>query len=101
MCVCAYVCVEGRSVASQIEIEGQDDGEKDDGSEHEDQDTVLDDPSQHAGEDARTLAQVGVRFSQPLSGFLDLLTVTVQVAENLLTHLFSFYCYLVAGLQSP
>lgn len=99
--MCACMCAEGRSVAPQIEIDGQDDGEKDDGSKDEDQDAILDDPSQHAGEDSRTLAQVGVRFSQPFSGSLDLLTVTVQVGKNLLTHLFSFYCYLVAGLQSP
>lgn len=32
-------------MASQIEIDGQDDGEDDDGSEDEDQDAVLDDPS--------------------------------------------------------
>lgn len=31
-------------MASQIEIDGQDYGEKDDGSEDEDQDTILDDP---------------------------------------------------------
>lgn len=52
VCVCIYMCVHGRSVAPQIEIDGQDDGEKDDGSEDEDQDTILDDPSQHAGKDA-------------------------------------------------
>lgn len=46
MYVCVYMCGEGRSVASQIEIDGQDDGEKDDGSEDEDQDTVLDDPAE-------------------------------------------------------
>lgn len=50
--MCIYMCVHGRSVAPQIEIDGQDDGEKDDGSEDEDQDTILDDPSQHAGKDA-------------------------------------------------
>lgn len=44
MCACLCV-VEGRSVASQIEIDGQDYGEKDDGSEDEDQDTILDDPA--------------------------------------------------------
>lgn len=45
--MCVRLCVsEGRSVASQIEIDGQDDGEKDDGSEDEDQDTILDDPAE-------------------------------------------------------
>lgn len=44
--MCAYMCVEGRSVAPQIKIDGQDDGEKDDGSEDEDQDTILDDPAE-------------------------------------------------------
>lgn len=45
MCVYACLCLQGgRSVASQIEIDGQDYGEKDDGSEDEDQDTILDDP---------------------------------------------------------
>lgn len=39
------ICVERRSVASQIEINGQDDGEKNDGSEDKDQDTILDDPA--------------------------------------------------------
>lgn len=33
-------------MASQIEIDGQDYGEKDDGSEDEDQDTILDDPAE-------------------------------------------------------
>lgn len=90
-----------RSVAPQIEIEGQDDGEEDDGAQDEDQDAVLDYPSEHASQDARTLPQVGVRFSQPFSGSLDLLTVSVQVGEDLLTHLLGFHRYLVAGLQSP
>lgn len=47
-CVCVCVCVRAmeRSVASQIEIDGQDYGEKDDGSEDEDQDAVLDDPAE-------------------------------------------------------
>lgn len=40
------MCVQLRSVASQIEIDGQDDGEKNDGSQHEDQDAVLDDPKE-------------------------------------------------------
>lgn len=43
--MCECICVEGGSVASQIEIDGQDDGEKKDGSEDEDQDTILDDPA--------------------------------------------------------
>lgn len=46
MRVCVYVCRGGRSVAPQIEIDGQDDGEKDDGSEDEDQDAILDDPAE-------------------------------------------------------
>lgn len=41
----------GRSVASQVEVDGQDDGEEDDGAQDEDQDPVLDDPSEHAGQD--------------------------------------------------
>lgn len=45
--MCACLCVSGgRSVASQIEIDGQDYGEKDDGSEDEDQDAILDDPAE-------------------------------------------------------
>ncbi len=46
VCACVFMCAEGRSVASQIEIDGQDDGEKDDGSEDEDQDAILDDPAE-------------------------------------------------------
>lgn len=52
MCACLCV-VEGRSVASQIEIDGQDYGEKDDGSEDEDQDTILDDPAVKEREEER------------------------------------------------
>lgn len=44
--MCACMCAEGRSVAPQIEIDGQDDGEKDDGSKDEDQDAILDDPAE-------------------------------------------------------
>lgn len=50
VCVCVYTCVVRRSVASQIEIDGQDDGEKDDGSEDEDQDAILDDPAERQTE---------------------------------------------------
>lgn len=48
MCVCVYICmcVQGRSVASHIKIDGQDDGEEEDGSEDEDQDPILDDPAE-------------------------------------------------------
>lgn len=54
MCVCicrgggASVCgymKGGGSVAPQIEIDGQDYSDEDDGSEDEDQDTILDDPA--------------------------------------------------------
>lgn len=45
--MCACMCAEGRSVAPQIEIDGQDDGEEDDGSEDEDQDAILDDPASY------------------------------------------------------
>lgn len=46
MCVCVHVSGVGiRSVASHIEIDGQDYGEKGDGSKDEDEDTILDDPA--------------------------------------------------------
>ncbi len=55
MCVCEYIymCVGRRSVAPQIEIDGQDDGEKDDGSKDEDQDPILDDPAERERERER------------------------------------------------
>lgn len=86
---------------SQIKIDGQDDGEEDDGAQDEDQDAVLNDPSQHAGQDPRALAQVSVRLSQPITGSLNLLTVAVQVGEDLLSNLLGFHCYLVASFQPP
>lgn len=50
VCVCVYICIEGRSVASHIKIDGQDDGEEDDRSEDEDQDPILDDPAERKRE---------------------------------------------------
>lgn len=66
-------------MASQIEIDGQDDGEDYDGPQDEDQDTVLDNPSQHASKNARALAQVGVCLTEPFSGFLDFLSISTEV----------------------
>lgn len=41
-------------MASQIEIDGQDDGEEEDGAQDEDQDTVLNDPA-HRQRDTEVL----------------------------------------------
>lgn len=49
-----YVCG-WRSVAPQIEIDGQDYRDNDDGSEDEDQNTILDDPAEKR---QRNMAQV-------------------------------------------
>lgn len=45
MCVCVYKG-RWRSVAPQIEIDGQDYSDNDDGSEDEDQNAILDDPAE-------------------------------------------------------
>lgn len=44
-----------RSVAPQIEIEGQDDGEEDDGAQDKDQDAVLDYPKHKTQRRIKTL----------------------------------------------
>lgn len=66
VCVCMSVCAVGRSVASHIEINSQDYGEKDDGSEDEDQDTVLDDP-----EAEKTERETGIRQGSQKSYCVD------------------------------
>ena len=102
------MCVQQRSVASQIEIDGQDDGEQDDCSEDEDQDTILDDPAERKRErDQGKFTQVILCLhrtvntsnshmfmcklnDQPSAGDVLCLTVTMRSA-----------CVIFIGILSP